>query len=614
MLRWYTLMLCLGLLLSQASANTDTLSLPLVQVRDSSSTIGVSSMFLDEEILREYRFQSVAELLQAEGLAYIKNYGVGNIATVSLRGGTASQTAVLWDGVPIQSPMLGLQDLSLLAVGLFDGVSITEGGSSTIHGASGVTGALNLHQGVPDSSLSLSIGGQIGSFGLQSQQLRLSTGSRRWRARMSGQHRAMDNNYTVPFNVLWNADRLPHAKFTQWSATGELYYLPNHRQQFSLRYWHQVNERQLPPTSRQRRSLATQDDEANRLLMTWRHLKRRGVQKVQLAWFRERTNYVDALQGFIAPSQYDNFLVAWDHSTQWSAAWRWQYGWQAQYATAEATGYPESRDYYRLAIFQELAWQAPTKTWGLALSGRLARISTQQTFPGVALRLNGSLGAKWGYSLRLARDYRLPGLNDLFWNPGGQEDLATETAWVQEGKIQHDISPKTTFEIGFFNRWTRNWIQWSQVESGFFAVGNINKVWSRGATLFAQHQYAGFIYSLRYQLALATYRVSLENPRIIAGDQLWYTPEHQFIARLMRKVKRWQFTYQHQWQSRTTGINAELPAFGLSQLSIGFHQHIRDTQLHFQFQLQNAFDIDYEVVEFRPMPGRSLQLQIAFEL
>ena len=63
-------------------------------------SIGVSVQKIDSISMQNFQNSSLADVLSNSSNVFIKNYGPGNLATSSLRGGTAQQTAVfdLWDG------------------------------------------------------------------------------------------------------------------------------------------------------------------------------------------------------------------------------------------------------------------------------------------------------------------------------------------------------------------------------------------------------------------------------------------------------------------------------------------------------------------------------------
>ena len=50
------------------------------------------------------------ELEKSNSSFHIKNYGPGNLQTVTVRGSNAEQTNVFWEGVPINSKLNGLTD------------------------------------------------------------------------------------------------------------------------------------------------------------------------------------------------------------------------------------------------------------------------------------------------------------------------------------------------------------------------------------------------------------------------------------------------------------------------------------------------------------------------
>lgn len=75
---------------------------------------------------------------------YVRDYGgIGGLKTISLRGFSPSDVAVLLDGIKINSPQNGLVDLSLIPVDAFEEIELTRGGASFIHGNNTASGYLN---------------------------------------------------------------------------------------------------------------------------------------------------------------------------------------------------------------------------------------------------------------------------------------------------------------------------------------------------------------------------------------------------------------------------------------------------------------------------------------
>ena len=72
---------------------------------------------------------SMAELLQSHSDVYIKSYGLGSIATLSIRGSSSNQNLLLWNEVPVDNPMLGLSDISLIQNGALKNASLLKSSS-----------------------------------------------------------------------------------------------------------------------------------------------------------------------------------------------------------------------------------------------------------------------------------------------------------------------------------------------------------------------------------------------------------------------------------------------------------------------------------------------------
>ena len=90
--------------------------------------VGAHVVVLDSATLARHATTDLGTLLGNESSVFIKNYGPGSLATTAFRGGSASHTAVLWNGFNIGSPMNGQLDLSLVPVFAANDMRIEHGG------------------------------------------------------------------------------------------------------------------------------------------------------------------------------------------------------------------------------------------------------------------------------------------------------------------------------------------------------------------------------------------------------------------------------------------------------------------------------------------------------
>jgi iron complex outermembrane receptor protein len=72
----------------------------------------------------------LSELISRNTPVFIRSYGKGSQATAHFRGTSASHAGILWNGMPLNSPMRGYSDLSQLPLFFVDNLWVLHGGSS----------------------------------------------------------------------------------------------------------------------------------------------------------------------------------------------------------------------------------------------------------------------------------------------------------------------------------------------------------------------------------------------------------------------------------------------------------------------------------------------------
>src|ERR1043166_4156577 len=113
------------MLLSAATSAQDTLRLKEVEISSFKTRFaqtGKKEQIIDSSLRQNFLFNGLPEILSVSTPVFIKSYGPGALATTAFRGGSASHTALLWNGINIQNYMLGQNDLSTMPVFLFEEV------------------------------------------------------------------------------------------------------------------------------------------------------------------------------------------------------------------------------------------------------------------------------------------------------------------------------------------------------------------------------------------------------------------------------------------------------------------------------------------------------------
>jgi len=164
-------------LYGQMSFEADTIKINEVVVSRNTindESAGYKKTMIDSSVMVKYSNSAIADLLSENTEVFIKSYGMGGTATPSFRGTDASHTLVDWNGININSPMLGQTDLSLIPVGIMDDIQIYFGGASMLLNNGGIGGTINIETKPEWKKETLvSLNGAAGSFGSYSGLMKL---------------------------------------------------------------------------------------------------------------------------------------------------------------------------------------------------------------------------------------------------------------------------------------------------------------------------------------------------------------------------------------------------------------------------------------------------------
>jgi outer membrane cobalamin receptor len=154
---------CLIMSQSSFATMTDTVRTEKVIVTDSKVKYSdtkkyVASKTIGRSIIEQKGSETINEVLNSVPGIYIKDYGgLGGLKTVSVRGTSSNQTAVMIDGIKLNSSQNGAFDLGILSTDIANRIEVIRGGASALFGGNAIGGAINvLTDNNPRRNLSLS--------------------------------------------------------------------------------------------------------------------------------------------------------------------------------------------------------------------------------------------------------------------------------------------------------------------------------------------------------------------------------------------------------------------------------------------------------------------------
>jgi len=648
-------------LLLPSKAQAQTLSDTLNEVRISDvklkdTTIDVRQQFAAGQQLQQidktykdlYKMQSVAQLLAQQTPVFIKSYGINGLATLTFRGASAAQSAVLWNGVPILNPALGVADVSLLNSGLFDNLALQYGGSAALFGSGNVGGALAL--GNNDATFTQSKDAAItlgaGSFGRKDFAAKASYQNRRWRVAFRSFYQQANNDFDY-LNTIGIKQKISNA---QLNAAGALlsvdYKFKNESKNehiIGAQLWMQRYRREIPPALFEQGSEKLQTDASIRSLVSWHRKINRNYFYAKASYNREylRYQYVVVLpDNSNTVGQYYQ-EIGWRHTLNKTvdeeAAWLNSHQFLVfsplQYAVASGENISNTEYQFRPAIVAAYNIQAFKNKLSANISGR------QEWVNSVAAPILPGLGA--GYKLlqerkdanhftlqlraNVQRTYRIPALNELYYFPGGNKNLKPEQGWSQDAGYQfifqkkHQDSDISVFEIthdvSVFNRNIQDWIYW--MGGAIWTPYNIAKVHSRG--METDNKLSLQVANFRFHIgAKVAYVLSTTEDSYLPGDgskgkQIPYTPRYNGQGNIGCSSGKLFLNYNHTYTGyRFTTIDESqfIMPYQTGNLQAMYTLQKQQYAISISAQLQNIWNQRYEVVNARPMPGRNFLLSL----
>lgn len=490
--RWILPLVLLPGLAVSAQPGMDTVKLERVVIRAHRLTdfdAGVKVQRVDSAALARYRFTDLGDLLSNESPIFVKSYGLGSLATTSFRGGSANHTAILWNGFNLGGPMTGMLDLSLVPAGLADNVLIQYGGAGALWGSGAVGGAVLLNsEPVFGQGLTVDAGASFGSFSDRRQHAGISFGRRRWIASVRGYHVSARNDFPFRDPALNHTQeqRQRNAELSQHGVIAENYYRINQRQKVNLRLWYADGERHIPPTLMQGSSTDHQQDRSFRATSEWQRTGGKVTSFVRAAWFDEQLWWHGASSDSAAYSRGRSVIAEAEMRIRLKERQLLSIGLNNTFAEALSDGYPERSQQDRTALFAAYRIRTKDRRSTTTASVRQEAVAGELVpftwALGSAYRLQRWLTAK----ANLARVYRIPTLNDLYWQPGGNVDLLPERGYSGELGLEMKTDAKKHLalsgEATWFQRTVDNWIIWLPAGS-YWSPQNLMNVWSRGLEL-----------------------------------------------------------------------------------------------------------------------------------
>ncbi len=570
---------------------------------------------------------SLGELLSENTPVFIRSYGPGALSTVSFRGTASSHTRIVWNGIPLNSPLTGQADLSLVPVFLIDEINLFHGGSTLHEGPGALGGSIHLrtrtgwYEGFSGSAIQ-----GIGSFDTYQSFLTLGGGNTKWQTNFRVFHQRSENDFTFynDANGLWRYEKQKNADYAKTGAQGEVYMRTYSGGTVSVHAWIQESDRNLPPIMSYQGSERdeNQKDRDLHLTASWiRHGEKfrseliTGFSHQDLRYRLANHTEGGILQNFDTQNEFEGLYNR--HKLEIRISPETVFKSQVNYYFHRGTvtdhlktgGFDVVRNELGATVSLHHAASSELTVFGLLREEYADREFTpfmpsagfEWTVPGLQdLKLRSNVSAV----------YNIPSLNDLYWSPGGNPNLRPEKGTMADLSLEYRFARDSTFAFtaraNTYASLIDDWIMWAPGKFRFWQADNIKKVFSRGLECMFTGNYLMRNMNLRLNAHYAYTRTTNQK-----NNQLIYIPLHKAGARFISTLGNNNFSYSFALTGkRFTAEGGEtnrhsLPAYDLHNISAGRKFRVSGFRFHLEYTIRNLFNEDYQAVLWRAMPGRN---------
>lgn len=596
-----------------AQIDMDTVWLKNAAVNANKSELLIATHFADSLYYKNGFTWSAADWLQKQNLLYAKNYGANGIQTAGIRGLGAAQTAVLWNGVPINNAMLGVADLSLIKGFFVDEMSLSLGSSGALFGNASVGGTIQLNNElIPKKQVQ--IVGAIGSL----KQYNLGVKSAYVvNKKITAQTRVMASsnqnyyNYINTYKPGNPTEKIVHANEKSIGVMQQFKIDLKNNWEWNHRIWAQNQIRQLPPSMVQNSSKSRMDDKFFRYQTELSNFTSSKKSIFNFAYNNEQNIYSDTLANLFNNNRIQSLLA----SQQWD--WSKEKGiltFKALYYSAfgKSKNYKQTAEQTYVNLSTKFAYYN-RRTKGQISAAFLA--AKDGYFPLTFFySVNYKLLPTWVLYFATGNAFRLPTLNERYWVPGGNENIQPEKSFHLELGI-HKQSKYWGFKNHVYFTPTRNLVVWVPTGNGIVYPINL----SRQTAFICGNEFSSnqiitrkkwrWIFTESYHINIA--RSSRFNFQEL--PQMPYVPIHRVSLELRVVYNRMTFWYLQQWQSeRNVSLvdNDKLSAFALGNVVVQWD----NKQSTISLQYNNIFNTQYQLLAVRPMPGFNVQLNFTYNI
>ena len=534
---------------------------------------------------------SASAYLTKDSRFILKQYSPGSVVTSSFGGASSEQSRVLWDGIDISSMASGVLDLSLVPASMLSSSALYNGINGGAIAPMGSVGALNLIATIPEGRgtstlFSASSIGDRGFFGHSWGNI----GAVRYQSSL--RNTAGTNNY--PYTLGNLSGRLSGNGFN------DLTYLQSF--QGKLSKWNWQSNLWYTQSEKDNNGSVLTPNYINHLedeVLRFKHALRNRSNQWQVYLSREWQAYTDTNSPWVIQdtNRYSQATLQYSYRAEEQELFI-----TANYFSADGSN--RNADSFLPHILYNLSLSKKDKV----------------VLKGAAYQNNAHLGAHYARTtsvgdfqnqFALGTYYRLPTLNELYWNPGGNPNLDAERSYGMKYSLRREGNLR--FDLTSDQLYYDKMIQWAPGASGNWSPQNYYSVYTSSTTMTLSRNWAKVNTNMNLTHQFSRVLATMNNDPAIVGKSLIYRPALQAVY--TSEIKLTKGTLQ--LRGFYTGLRHTLrDNSAVGEISAQYWCALAYTlsgannRWDLLLQVDNVFNNERQYYQYFPMPGRSFHINL----
>jgi iron complex outermembrane receptor protein len=577
--------------------NLDAFSLSLSKVKDFSK--GYSSILISDSLVTR-NINSLTDVLKFNSFIYFKENGLGMVSSPSFRGTSASHTAVIWNGININSQLNGQVDFNAISANSYDNITVRSGGGSVLFGSGAIGGTIHLDNLVEFSEQERhDLVARYGSFNTQHISYDYVNSNDKRYFNIGIGYNSSDNDFDYLDSNLSN----DNGEFFNYNFDVNYGYKINEKHQLKFYSSTFFGDRNFSRTLNAPSNDGYEDINSKNLLEWNFALSSKEILTSRISYIYEKFKYFDNNQNKsnFSEGNTQRKIGQIDYNNNISS--KLKLNGILGFESVSANG--SSFDANTRNIFSGVLSLNHQLTEKLSY-GIQFRQDIQNDFESpflYSLGIEQKINKNYTLSFNTSKNFRIPTFNDLYWQPGGNINLKPEES--SQFEIGNAINfEKFAFQLNGFYIKSSDLIQWIPTTAGFWSPTNTDETRNIGIEL-----------SANYKTTIRNHRIEINtnysytDARDLETDkQLISVPKNRFNGLFNYSNKNWSAFYQILFNYDVDFLVDTIPSFQVSNVGVDYTFSNFKNAPKVGVIVNNIYNSNYQNTLNRPMPGINFQI------